>query len=433
MDCGRKQIFVISFLLVDDRSLFRPIILSFVWLVGINVVTSRLENMTKEERDNLTPDNVTASAVQVIKAAILQSQQRALKAVNQEQLALYYGIGRYVSANTRKKNWGKGVLAAISEQLRKELPGLKGFSERNLKNMRTFYEEWRMLENFNSAGGTAEFTEVNTESAVQTAKLEAEGEIRQLQLTNLPDFPIVAFLNISFTHHTAILSQVKSYEERKFYIQFAADYKIKTEELEQLMKDDLYNHQGNIPNNFKKTIPDQLQAYRTITMFKDDYLLDFINTEELFVRDKDRDEKLIEQNIINNVKNFIMTFGKDFAFVGNQYHLEKFGVEQFPDLLFFNRELSALVCVELKDGPFKTTYLGQLAGYLRILDDEVRKPNENPSIGIVLCKSANKKFVEYVIQDYDRPMGVATYKTSADMDDRLKKLLPSVEELEKLL
>ena len=433
MDCGRKQIFVISFLLVDDRSLFRPIILSFVWLVGINVVTSRLENMTKEERDNLTPDNVTASAVQVIKAAILQSQQRALKAINQEQLALYYGIGRYVSANTRKKNWGKGVLAAISEQLRKELPGLKGFSERNLKNMRTFYEEWRMLENFNSAGGTAEFTEVNTKSAVQTAKLEAEGEIRQLQLTNLPDFPIVAFLNISFTHHTAILSQVKSYEERKFYIQFAADYKIKTEELEQLMKDDLYNHQGNIPNNFKKTIPDQLQAYRAITMFKDDYLLDFINTEELFVRDKDRDEKLIEQGIINNVKNFIMTFGKDFTFVGNQYHLEKFGVEQFPDLLFFNRELSALVCVELKDGPFKTAYLGQLAGYLRILDDEVRKPNENPSIGIVLCKSANKKFVEYVIQDYDRPMGVATYKTSADMDDRLKKLLPSVEELEKLL
>ena len=389
--------------------------------------------MTKEERDNLTPDNVTASAVQVIKAAILQSQQRALKAINQEQLALYYGIGRYVSANTRKKNWGKGVLAAISEQLRKELPGLKGFSERNLKNMRTFYEEWRMLENFNSAGGTAEFTEVNTKSAVQTAKLEAEGEIRQLQLTNLPDFPIVAFLNISFTHHTAILSQVKSYEERKFYIQFAADYKIKTEELEQLMKDDLYNHQGNIPNNFKKTIPDQLQAYRAITMFKDDYLLDFINTEELFVRDKDRDEKLIEQGIINNVKNFIMTFGKDFTFVGNQYHLEKFGVEQFPDLLFFNRELSALVCVELKDGPFKTAYLGQLAGYLRMLDDEVRKPNENPSIGIVLCKSANKKFVEYVIQDYDHPMGVATYKTSADMDDRLKKLLPSVEELENLL
>ena len=297
--------------------------------------------------------------------------------------------------------------------------------------MRIFYEEWRMLENYNSSVQTDEFTEINTESsgrtdemptnpAVQTAELQTDDEIRQLQLTNLPDFPVVAFLSISFTHHTAILSQVKSYEERKFYIQFAADY-------------GLYNHQGQLPNNFKKTIPDQLLAYRTIAMFKDEYLLDYINTEELFVRDKDRDEKFIEQGIINNVKNFIMTFGKDFTFVGNQYHLEKFGVEQFPDLLFFNRELSALVCVELKDGPFKTAYLGQLAGYLRILDDEVRKPNENPSIGIVLCKNANKKFVEYVIQDYDRPMGVATYKTSADMDDRLKKVLPSVEDLEKLL
>ena len=271
------------------------------------------------------------------------------------------------------------------------------------------------------------------ESAVLTAKSSTVDEIHSLQRINLPDFPVVAFLTISFTHHIAILTNVKSYEERKFYIQFAADYKVKCEDLEQLMKDDLYSYQGNLPNNFRRTIPDQLQAYRAITMFKDEYLLDYINTEELFVRDKDRDERVIEQSIINNVKNFIMTFGRDFTFVGNQYHLEKFGVEQFPDLLFFNRELSALVCVELKDGPFKTAYLGQLAGYLRILDDEVRKPNENPSIGIILCKSANKRFVEYVIQDYDKPMGVATYKTSADMDDRLKKLLPPVEDLEKLL
>ena len=268
--------------------------------------------MTKEEvgvKKGLATTDVTANAVQVIKAAILQSQQRALKGINQEQLALYYGIGRYVSANTRKKNWCKGALAAISEQLRKELPGLKGFSERNLKNMRTFFEEWRLLDSYNSA--------------VQTAELQSEDEIRQLQLTNLPDFPVVAFLSISFTHHTAILSQVKSYEERKFYIQFASDYKVKSEDLEQMMKDDLYHHQGQLPNNFKKTIPDQLQAYRTIMMFKDEYLLDYINTEELFVRDKDKDEKLIEQGIINNVKNFIMTFGKDFTFVGNQYHLEK--------------------------------------------------------------------------------------------------------------
>ena len=367
-----------------------------------------------------------ANAVQVIKDAILLSQQRALGAVNQEQLALYYGIGRYISANTRTKNWGKGFIEGISEQLRKELPGLRGFSAPSLRKMRTFYEEWRLLSD-DSFVETNKLPNDDSNSFVETNKFPS------FQFTMTSDFPIAAFMNIGFSHHYTILSKVKEVEQRKFYIQLAADTKVKVEDLEKLIEDGLYNHQGDLPNNFKRTIPDQLQAYRTINMFKDEYLLDYINTEELFVRDKDRDERVIEQSIINNVKNFIMTFGRDFTFVGNQYHLEKFGIEQFPDLLFFNRELSALVCVELKDGPFKTAYLGQLAGYLRILDDEVRKPNENPSIGIILCKSANKRFVEYVIQDYEKPMGVATYKTSADMDDRLKRLLPPVEDLEKLL
>ena len=366
------------------------------------------------------------NAVQTIKGAILQSQQRALAVINQEQLALYYGIGRFVSKNTRNKNWGKGFIEAVSEQLRKELPGLRGFSAASLRKMRTFYEEWQMLSD-NSFVETNKLVDIESNSFVGT------NELQTIQFKIDANFPIAAFMNIGFTHHYVIISKVKDVEQRKFYIQFAADTKAKVEDLEQIINDDLYSHQGELPNNFKKTIPDQLQAYRAITMFKDEYLLDFINTEELFIRDKDRDERVIEQRIVQNVKEFIMTFGKDFTFVGNQYHLEKFGVEEFPDLLFFNRELAALVCVELKDGPFRTSYLGQLAGYLRILDDEVRKPNENPSIGIILCKSANKKFVEYVIQDYDKPMGVATYKTTADMDERLKRLLPPVEELEKLL
>ena len=375
---------------------------------------------------NTTDYAELTNAVQAIKGAILQSQQHALAAINQEQLALYYGIGRFVSMNTRNKNWGKGFIEAVSEQLRKDLPGLRGFSAASLRKMRTFYEEWQMLSD-NSFVETNKLVDIESNSFVGT------NELPTVQFKIDANFPITAFMNIGFTHHYAIISKVKDVEQRKFYIQFAADTKAKVEDLEQIINDDLYSHQGELPNNFKKTIPDQLQAYRAITMFKDEYLLDFINTEELFIRDKDRDERVIEQRIVQNVKEFIMTFGKDFTFVGNQYHLEKFGVEEFPDLLFFNRELAALVCVELKDGPFRTSYLGQLAGYLRILDDEVRKPNENPSIGIILCKSANKKFVEYVIQDYDKPMGVATYKTTADMDERLKRLLPPVEELEKLL
>ena len=369
---------------------------------------------------NTTEYAELTNAVQAIKGAILQSQQHALAAINQEQLALYYGIGRFVSMNTRNKNWGKGFIEAVSEQLRKELPGLRGFSAASLRKMRTFYEEWQMLSD-NSFVETNKLVDIESNSFVGT------NELPTVQFKIDANFPITAFMNIGFTHHYAIISKVKDVEQRKFYIQFAADTKAKVEDLEQIINDDLYSHQGELPNNFKKTIPDQLQAYRAITMFKDEYLLDFINTEELFIRDKDRDERVIEQRIVQNVKEFIMTFG------GNQYHLEKLGVEEFPDLLFFNRELAALVCVELKDGPFRTSYLGQLAGYLRILDDEVRKPNENPSIGIILCKSANKKFVEYVIQDYDKPMGVATYKTTADMDERMKRLLPPVEELEKLL
>lgn len=375
---------------------------------------------------NTTEHAELTNAVQAIKGAILQSQQRALAAINQEQLALYYGIGRFISMNTRNKNWGKGFIEVVSEQLRKELPGLRGFSAASLRKMRTFYEEWQMLSD-NS------FVETNKLVDIESNSFVGMNELPTVQFKIDANFPIAAFMNIGFTHHYAIISKVKDVEQRKFYIQFAADTKAKVEDLEQTINDDLYSHQGELPNNFKKTIPDQLQAYRAITMFKDEYLLDFINTEELFIRDKDKDERMIEQRIVQNVKEFIMTFGKDFTFVGNQYHLEKFGVEEFPDLLFFNRELAALVCVELKDGPFRTSYLGQLAGYLRILDDEVRKPNENPSIGIILCKSANKKFVEYVIQDYDKPMGVPTYKTTADMDERLKRLLPPVEELEKLL
>lgn len=379
-----------------------------------------------DEIINNTQYSELVNAVQAIKGAILQSQQRALGVINQEQLALYYGIGRYVSVNTRNKNWGKGFIEAISEQLRKELPGLRGFSAPSLRKMRTFYEEWRMLSD-------NPFVETNKLVTDEQNSFVETNELPTVQFKIDADFPITAFMNIGFTHHYAIVSKVKDTEKRKFYIQFAADTKAKVGELERMIDSDLYSHQGELPNNFKKTIPDRLEAYRAITMFKDEYLLDFINVEELFVREKDRDERVIEQSIIQNVKEFIMTFGKDFTFVGNQYHLEKYGVEEFPDLLFFNRELAALVCVELKDGSFKTNYLGQLAAYLRILDDEVRKPNENPSIGIILCKSANKKFVEYVIQDYDKPMGVATYKTTADMDDRLKKLLPPVEELEKLL
>lgn len=376
--------------------------------------------------------NIT-SAVSVIKTAILQSQARAAKAVNQEMLALYYGIGRFISTNTRNKNWGKGVLAQISERLRSELPGLRGFGERNLKNMRTFYEEWSMLEP-NSAVATAE---LENKLAVTTAELpkDAENEnntIRQLQLANLPDFPLAEFLSISFTHHISILTGVKDLEERLFYIRYCHNYKPTVDDLERELGRDLYHHQEALPNNFLATIPDYKQAFRTMQMFKDENLLDFINVEELGMRDEEVDERVIEQRIVHNVKNFIMTFGKGFTFIGNQVHFDKLGHDHWIDLLFYNRDLRRTVVFELKSGDFKVAYLAQLSSYLRILNDDDRREGENAPVGIILCKNMDKEYVNYIMQDFLQPMGVATYKTADEVEPEVVKFLPPKEELMRL-
>ena len=367
--------------------------------------------------DKLSPEY--NDAVQQIKAAILKSQARALDGVNQEQLALYYGIGRYISANTRKGVWGKGAIATISAQLRAEMPGIRGFSESNLKSMRAFYEEWKDLE-ANSPDASVE---------LQITEKE-DNTIRQLQLTNFAHFPIVAFLSIGFSHHTAIITGVKTREERLFYIQLCYEQKLSVDALEKQIKADAFRNQGNMPNNFLKTIPEYKQAFRAIQMFKDEYLLDYINVEQLGVRDEDLDEKVIENEIVNNVKNFIMTFGKGFTFSGSQVHYDKLGHDHWVDLLFFNRILRATVVIELKKGKFKPSYLGQLSHYLHVIDDDDRLEWENPPLGIIICKDADKTFVEYVLQDYQRPMGVATYKTN---QEQLKELLPDEEDMKKLL
>lgn len=365
--------------------------------------------------------NLYNEATNIIKTAILQAQERAVKHVAKEQLTLYYGIGRFISQNTRQGYWGASAIDNISKQLQRALPGLRGFSPRSLRYMRTFYEEWSVD---------------NDKSEITISNLLKEGNdiIWKLQFPNLSQTDSQAFFSIAFTHHTEILKYVKPLEERLFYIRLCATERLSVDTLKKAIQSNKFHHQGQIPNNFLQRIPDSTQALRTINTFKDEYLLDFINVEELGERDKeDIDERVVEQEIIHNVKKFIMTFGHDFAFVGNQYHLGVFGIDHFPDLIFFNRELNALVVVELKKGRFKPAYLGQLCTYLRLVDDQMRKPHENPTIGIVLCKSANKEYVEYVIQDYDKPMGVATYQTSADMPEKLRKALPDIEELKKLL
>lgn len=363
-------------------------------------------------------------AVEAIKAAILQAQHAAAKSANAQQLQLYYAIGGYIARNTRSKGWGTGALGVISGRLRRELPGLRGFSERNLKYMRTFFEEW------------SPYFENDRNSAVAIAELSEDEQIavQQLEDANCPNLKMTDFLSIGFTHHCFILTSAKTLDERLFYIRACATEHLSVDALKRSIRSDDYHHQGKAPNNYLVALPKSQQALRAINAFKDEYLLDFMNVEELGARDlEDVDERVLEQGVVQNIKQFIMTFGRGFSFVGNQFHLDVFGVDQYVDLLFFNRDLNCLVAVELKRGPFKTSYLGQLSGYLRVLDDFERREHENPSIGLVLCKDMNKAFVDYVIQDYGKPMGVATYRTSLDMSRELLDALPPIDELKALL
>ena len=375
------------------------------------------------------------TAVEAIKTAILQSQYQAAKETTRVQLILYYGIGRYLSSKKGKKTWGTSVLETISSQLRKELPGLRGFSATSLKKMRLFYENWNFLEDSNSSVMTDELPE-KLNSSDASDELTAIIPIADFKLSgiNLADFPVEDFFKVPFSHHITIFSKVKNLQERYYYIHRVVEENLQVDTLEILIKKDAYKHQKELPNNFERTITPASLARKAVEMFKDEYLLDFINVEEIGERDAaDVDERVVENAIIHNVKNFIMTFGKDFAFVGDQYHLEAFNEEFFSDLLFFNRELNCLVVVELKRGEFKPAYLGQLSAYLRIVDDKIKKPHENRTIGIVLCKSMNKQFAEYVIQDYDKPMRITTYKSLSEMPEDMQKVLPDLDDIKKIM
>lgn len=379
------------------------------------------------EIDDISNLQTYIEAARVIKEAILRSQYRAASSANKEQLSLYYGIGGYVSKNSRKGFWGNGAIETISLQLQKELPGLRGFSATNIKNMRSFYEEWSPILSHTMVG------ENKSPSAVVDSELDEQMLLMEIRQPTADEFNWADFIAIGFSHHVEIIAKAKSLDARLFYIHESATRFWNKYTLRDYLKADLYKHQGALPNNFTATMPSAKQALKAVSAFKDEYLLNFINIEELDVQEEDLNERILEKSIVDNIKKFIMTFGQDFIFVGNQYRLEVSGEELFVDLLFFNRELNSLVAVELKSGKFRSSYLGQLSTYLSALDKYVKKPHENPAIGILLCRDVNQSFVEFAIRDYDKSMGVATYRATKDMPERLRNALPEIEELRKLL
>ena len=381
--------------------------------------------MKENKTDNQISVNVK-QAVNTIKSAILQSQSRAVKMISGTQLSLYFGVGLYVSANSRKGTWGTNAINEISELLRREMPGLRGFSAKNIRNMRQFAEFWQQYLIHSPLASKIDINELQSEIVCDRFSLKKWSPLAS-------EINREEFLGISFSHHMEILHKTNNIDEVLFCIHEAVVHQWDKYTLRNILKVGIPKPDGIAPNNFIQTIPSTQQAIKAIRMFKDEYLLDYINVEDIDAQEKDVDERLVEQRIIHNIKRFIMTLGKDFTFVGNQFHLEIYGEEMWSDLLFFNRELNALVAIELKIGKFKPSYLGQLQAYLQVLDDKVRKPHENPSIGIVLCKSANQAYAEYAVRDYNKPMGVATYKTFSDMPQEMQRILPDIEELKKLM
>ena len=264
-----------------------------------------------DENNALIP---LSEAVEVIKTAIMQGQYEALKDVNRVQLAVYFAIGKYLSNNTRRLPYGAGALKIISEQLHKEMPGLRGFSETSLKKMRLFFEHWKMLDAKSC---------VATHDSQKTKSNNMIVIYHSITIPDIVGFPIEDFFKVPFTHHVEIYRKVEDFQARYYYIRRTAEEHLSVESLETLIKQQAYENRATIPNNFSATIPNSSMARKAVMMFKDSYALQFINTEEIGERDKqDIDERVVEQQIVQNIKKFIMTFGNDFSFVGNQYHLE---------------------------------------------------------------------------------------------------------------
>jgi predicted nuclease of restriction endonuclease-like (RecB) superfamily len=373
-----------------------------------------------------------------IKDAIVRSRYQAAKLVNKELLSLYYAVGRYVSNNSRIGSWGKSAICQLSINLQKELPGLRGFSESSIKRMREFYEQWATIFlNRPLTMGDLAISQNNVQNnLVSTVTIASNGmeiDLNMLlcHINNFiaPELFADNFFKVGFTHHSEILAKEKSLEGRLFYISQCAVAFWSVETLKSNLRGDLYSKSGALPNNFLQTLSEPEQARRAIRAFKDEYLLDFINIDD----ENDPDERLIERGIIANIKQFILSFGNKFCFIGNQYRVIVKEQEFFIDLLFFNRDLHCLVAVELKRGEFKPAHLGQLNFYLSALDEFVRQPDEAPSIGIILCKEANRNIVEFAVRDYTKPMGVATYRTRNEMPKTWLKALPDFDDMKKLL
>ncbi len=320
-----------------------------------------------------------------IKERIRGAQYEALKAVNQELISLYWDIGRIIHERQKGKSWGKSVVENLASDLQQEFPGIKGFSSQNLWRMKQFYETYALKEKLS---------------------------------------PLVR--EIGWTHNIIILMNCKDDLEREFYIRMTRKFGWTKNVLAVQIENQSYEKTLLGQTNFEKTMPPQLKDQAKLAV-KDEYTFDFLELGE------EHSERELERAILAKVEKFLREMGGRFAFLGTQYRLEVAENEYFIDLLLFHRGLKCLVAVELKVGPFKPEYVGKMQFYLAALDDLVRMEDENPSIGMIICRTKERAVVEYALRESNKPIGVGTYRIVKRLPKELAGQLPEPKQIEKIL
>lgn len=320
-----------------------------------------------------------------IKERIRSAQYEALKAVNRELVALYWDIGKMIVARQIGETWGKAIVEKLANDLQKGFPGIRGFSARNIWYMREFHLAYR--------------------------------RVKKLQ-------PLVA--EISWTHNLIIMEKCKDDLEREFYIRMSRKFGWTKDVLIHQIEGHAYEGMLRNQTNFKRTLARGIHPEAQLAV-KDEYTFDFLELGD------QHSERQFQQAILSKVPAFLREMGGLFLLVGSQYRLEIGDKEYFIDLLLHHRRLKCLVAVELKIGEFRPEYVGKMQFYLAALDDLVRVGGENPSIGIILCKSKNKTIVEYALRESKKPIGVASYRMLTQVPKELAGELPEPHQISKLL
>ncbi|MFO1234119.1 MAG: PDDEXK nuclease domain-containing protein [Rivihabitans pingtungensis] len=319
------------------------------------------------------------------KIRIHTAQQRATLAVNRELVLLYWQIGRDILARQAEQGWGAKVIERLAEDLRLAFPEMKGFSPRNLKYMRAFAQAWP------------------DEAIVQEA------------LAQLPWY-----------HHLALLDKLPDSETRRWYAAKAIEHNWSRNILVMQIETRLLERSGQAVSNFPMTLP-KPQSDLARESLKDPYRFDFLGLTD------EAQEREIEAALVKHVTEFLLELGAGFAFVGRQVLLDVGGDEFFIDLLFYHLKLRCYVVIELKGGKFKPEHLGQLGFYMTAIDRQIKHEQDNPTIGLLLCKSKNKVVAEYALGDKSQPMGIAEYKMLETLPAELQTSLPSIEQIEREL